>query len=43
MLVVGLVLSDGMDNFARVVGRGLAERIIQQPGRYTPTGVAVQR
>jgi hypothetical protein len=34
-LLVSLLLFWGMDGFAQVVGRGLAERIIEQPQRYT--------
>ncbi|MCA1704779.1 MAG: hypothetical protein LC808_16550 [Actinobacteria bacterium] len=34
-LMVSLLLFAGMDNFAQVVGRGRAERIIEQPQRYT--------
>lgn len=34
-LLVSVLLFWGMDGFARVVGRGLAERIIQQPQLHT--------
>lgn len=34
-LLVSLLLFAGMDNFAQVVGYGLAERIIEQPQRFT--------
>lgn len=34
-LLVALLLFDGMDRFAQVVGRGLAERVIEQPSRHT--------
>jgi hypothetical protein len=34
-LLVSMLLFWGMDGFAQVVGRGLAERIIGQPQRYT--------
>ena len=34
-LMVALLLFAGMHNFAQVVGYGLAERIIEQPQRYT--------
>ncbi len=34
-LLVSLLLLDGVDGFAQVVGRGLAERVTDQPLRYT--------
>lgn len=34
-LLVSVLLFWGMDGFAQVVGRGLAERVIEQPQRYT--------
>lgn len=34
-LFVSLLLFAGMDNFAKVVGGGLAQRIVMQPQRYT--------
>ncbi|HEY6423322.1 MAG TPA: hypothetical protein VIY28_08795 [Pseudonocardiaceae bacterium] len=34
-LLVAMLLFEGMDGFAKVVGRGLAKRIIEQPNQYT--------
>ncbi|HET9254292.1 MAG TPA: hypothetical protein VFO16_03695 [Pseudonocardiaceae bacterium] len=34
-LLVSMLLFYGMDGFAKVVGRGLAKRIIEQPNQYT--------
>lgn len=34
-LLVALLLLDGMEGFAQVVGRGLAQQIVEQPATYT--------